>query len=87
MLAVEAHVAAGAESDVLALPGVNYEVEMNALYSVFVRPQIKLADVVTVLRSAGLYLCRHAGNVEQSGNVSRQPVATRRKLLLAGAPI
>jgi opacity protein-like surface antigen len=48
MLAVEAHAAFAAESDTLALPGVNYEVEMNALYSVFVRPQINLGDVLSV---------------------------------------
>jgi opacity protein-like surface antigen len=48
MLAVEAHAAMGAESDTLVLPGVNYEVELNALYSVFVRPQLNLGDVVSI---------------------------------------
>ena len=48
MLAVEAHVAVGAEGDTLALPGVNYDVELNALYAVFLRPQLRLGDVGSV---------------------------------------
>lgn len=48
MLAVEAHAAAPAASDTLALPGVNYDVELNGLYAVFLRPQFKLGDVASV---------------------------------------
>lgn len=48
MLAVEAHAAFGVASDTLVLPGVNYEVELNALYAVFVRPQINVGDVLSV---------------------------------------
>jgi hypothetical protein len=70
MLAVEAHAAFAAESDTLALPGVNYEVEMNALYSVFVRPQINLGDVLSVYGLLGVYLCRHGGNLQRSNELS-----------------
>jgi hypothetical protein len=88
MLAVEAHVAAGAESDVLALPGVNYEVEMNALYSVFRSATNQAWRMCsTVYGSAGLYLCRHAGNRRAIRECFRPPAATRRELLLVGAPI
>ncbi len=49
MLAVEAHAAIGADSDTLRVAGpTSYEVELNALYAVFVRPQINLGDVVSI---------------------------------------
>jgi len=42
---VEAHAAFGTASDAIDLPGVTLDVELQALYAVFLRPQLPLGDV------------------------------------------
>lgn len=46
-LAVEAHIGASAKSDTITVNGVNYDAKVNSLYGAFLRPQLRIADVIT----------------------------------------
>lgn len=53
-IAVEAHAAFGVQDDDLNVPGASYQVNLNGLYAVYVRPQVKLGDAVTVYGLLGV---------------------------------
>lgn len=54
MFAVQAQIATGVQSDKIARSGVNYDISLNNLYGVYLRPQLALGtDVASIYALAG----------------------------------
>lgn len=52
-LAVEVHGAVGVDSDTITFSNVNYDVKMESLYALFIRPQISIGKYASIYALAG----------------------------------